>query len=191
MQFGFYFDQSRCTGCYACVVACCDWYDIGDPADGRRRLVETEAGSFPEVQLSYMSLSCLHCARPACAAACPAGAIVKRPEDGIMVVDREQCLGGDVCGACLEACPYDVPRFVGEDNPRMQMCTMCSDRLSAGKQPVCVAACPMRALDCGPMDELQKKYGDTRSAAGFEWSGTTEPSLIIKPRYTGGNQDNQ
>jgi anaerobic dimethyl sulfoxide reductase subunit B (iron-sulfur subunit) len=28
MQLAFYFDQTRCTGCYTCVVACKDWHDI-------------------------------------------------------------------------------------------------------------------------------------------------------------------
>ncbi|MFX1457608.1 MAG: 4Fe-4S dicluster domain-containing protein, partial [Promethearchaeota archaeon] len=27
-QMGFYFDQTRCTGCFTCSVACKDWNDI-------------------------------------------------------------------------------------------------------------------------------------------------------------------
>ena len=183
MQMGFYFDQSRCTGCYACVVACRDWYDITDTTVSWRRLIETETGRYPDVGVSYVSLACCHCATPACAAACPVEAIVKRPEDGVMVVNREECLGGDVCGACREACPYDVPQFGTEDNPRMQMCTMCRDRLADDQPPVCVAACPLRALDFGPLDSLVERYGPGRSVPGCNLTTGTEPSLVIKPRY--------
>jgi len=184
MQLGFYFDQSRCTGCYACVVACSDWHDIQDSSVFRRRIIPRESGSYPDLHLSYISLSCAHCSEPACAAACPAGAITKNGSDGRMVVDREQCLGLDMCGGmCREACPYDIPQFGGEENPKMQMCTFCPDRLEEGKQPVCVAACPMRALDAGPLDELKEKYGDNVDAEGFIWSPETQPSFIIKPRY--------
>ena len=37
---------------------------------------------------------------------------------------------------------------------------MCIDRLEKGQLPLCVASCPMRALDFGPIDELKAKYGD-------------------------------
>ena len=100
-----------------------------------------------------------------------------------MLVDADTCLGVDACGACRSACPYGVPQFGPGPDAKMQMCTMCHDRLEEGKQPVCVAACPMRALDCGDMDELQKKYGSVSTAAGFFCNARTKPSIIIKPRY--------
>jgi anaerobic dimethyl sulfoxide reductase subunit B (iron-sulfur subunit) len=186
MQFGFYFDQSRCTGCYACTIACHDWHDVQDSAVCWRRVTVLEQGSFPDLFVAYVSLSCNHCEHPACARACPAGAISKRASDGIMAVDRQACLGNQVCAMfCKEACPYGVPQFGGEENARMQMCTFCADRLAAGQKPACVAACPMRALDCGPMDELIEKYGNGRTAEGFAYSWATRPSIIIKPRNKG------
>lgn len=182
MQVGFYFDQSRCTGCYACVIACRDRHDIQDTAVSWRRLIETERGAYPDVRLSYVSLSCCHCAEPACLAACPVSAIAKRAEDGIMTVDRQACLGGHACGACKEACPWGVPQFSNEEDAAMQMCTLCLDRLAQAQQPACVAACPLYALDAGPLDELEKKYGAVREAEGFAPAGT-KPSIIFKPRY--------
>jgi len=184
MQLAFYFDQSRCTGCHACTVACRDWHDVEDTAVVWRRVTARESGMYPDVRLSYISLSCCHCTEPACAAVCPAGAIVKRPEDGVMTVDREACLGGTACGACRQACPYEVPQF--SQNPaddKMQLCTFCLDRLAEGKKPACVDACPMRALDFGPLDELRKKYGNEREAPGFSFSAATKPSIMMKPRY--------
>ena len=48
-------------------------------------------------------MSCYHCVEPACLTACPVDAIVKRQEDGIVIVDEEKCLGFDSCSACLDA----------------------------------------------------------------------------------------
>ena len=58
MQLGFYFDQSRCTGCYACAIACKDWHDV--PAGPARwmRLLYQEEGKFPKVFVSHMATPC-------------------------------------------------------------------------------------------------------------------------------------
>ncbi len=183
MQLGFFFDQSRCTGCYACVVACRDWHDIQDTDVSWRRLTAFEQGTYPDVELSYMSLSCCHCLTPACMEACPAEAITKRDSDGVMAVDRDACLGRDACGACLEACSYDVPQFGSEDNAKMQMCTLCADRLADNREPACVAACPMRALEYGPVEELEGRDGAVREVRGFEFRTTLQPSIVFKSRY--------
>jgi len=184
MEHGFYFDQSRCTGCYACAVACRDWHDVDDTSVQWRRIIPREWGAYPDVKLSYISISCLHCETPACAEACPAGAITKG-DDGSVTVDSDLCLGAAACGRCKDACPWEVPQFsvIGPDT--MDMCVLCADRTSAGKKPVCVDACQMRALDFGPMDELRKKYGTNNTADGFEYSDETAPNIIIKPRYGG------
>ena len=111
-----------------------------------------------------MFASCYHCAKPACVSSCPADAITKREEDGVVVVDREACLGQDDCGLCKEACLYDAPQFGAEENATMQKCNLCLDRLAENKQPICVDACIMHALDAGPIEELQAKYGNIRQA---------------------------
>ena len=184
MQMGFYFDQSRCVGCYACSVACKDWHDIAAGPVQWRKVKGRERGTYPDVFLSYLSLSCNHCERPACAKACPAGAITKRAEDGIVVVRRDLCLGNAACDMlCKKACPYSAPQFGEEEGAKMQMCTFCLDRLLVHKKPVCVEACPMRALDAGPIHELQKQYGSIRETEGFTCSTITGPSIIFKPRY--------
>lgn len=154
------------------------------PASWRR--VETiEKGKYPEVFVAFLAISCYHCAEPACMAACPVSAITKREKDGLMVVDRDQCLGRDDCGICKDACPYGTPQFGAEDNAKMQMCDFCLDRLAENKQPICVAACPMRALDSGYLDELKRKYGDIKEAEGFVYSAKTNPSVVFKPKSNG------
>ncbi len=89
MNLGFYFDQTRCTGCFTCAVACKDWHDISAGPASRRQVYTMETGSFPDVAVAFLTTSCYHCARPSCTGACPVGALTKRPQDGIVVVDRE------------------------------------------------------------------------------------------------------
>ena len=182
MQMGFYFDQTRCTGCYTCTVACKDWHDVPAGPASWRRVLTIEKGKYPKPFVAFLATSCYQCAEPACVDACPAGAISKRQKDGVMVVNRDLCLGKDKCEMCRLACPYEAPQFGAEQNARMQMCTMCPDKLAEGKKPICVAGCPMRALDAGPLDELQKKYGKAKNAVGFEYSEKTRPSIVFKPK---------
>lgn len=182
MQMGFYFDQSRCIGCYACTVACKDWHSVSREAANWRRITTLEKGRFPDVTLSHLWVGCYHCLHPACAGVCPVNAIIKREEDGIVMVDREKCLGKGKCSLCNKACPYQIPQFGDEDNAKMQMCNFCIDSFSEGKKPICVDACPMRALDAGPIDQLRGKYGHMNNAEGFIYSIETNPSIIFKSR---------
>jgi anaerobic dimethyl sulfoxide reductase subunit B (iron-sulfur subunit) len=182
-QIGFYLDQSRCSGCYACVVACKDWNNLPAGPLAWRWIISLEDGKYPYPRVTNLSLSCLHCAKPLCLEACPVGAITKRQEDGIVLVDRERCLGKDNCAMlCKDACPYDIPQFGIEENAKMQKCDFCFERFLRGEKTICVDACPLRALDCGPLDELKAKYGDIKEAEGFIYSTKVAPSIILKPQ---------
>jgi len=181
MQLGFHFDQSRCIGCFTCRVACKDWYDVPAGPASWLKVTTLERGKFPDVLVNFLVQACWHCAEPACIPACPASAISKRVEDGIVVVDSEKCLGRDTCGMpCFLACPYESPQFGEEDNPKMQKCELCLERWSEGKKPICVEGCPMRALDAGPIDELITRYGDLKEAVGFAYSPELKPPIVFK-----------
>ncbi len=93
----------------------------------------------------YLARICNHCTYPACLAACPRNAIYKRPEDGIVLVDQEECRG---YRKCVEACPYKKTMYRG--NTRItEKCVACyprvegSDPESNGKpmETRCMAAC--------------------------------------------------
>ncbi len=64
----------------------------------------------------------------------------------------------------------------------MRKCNFCLDRWSDNKLPICVEACPTRALDAGPLDELKAKYGDIQQADGFVYSNRTKPAIVLKPK---------
>jgi len=149
MQKGFYLDISRCTSCYACVVACKAHHAIHEENVFWRRVMTLETGTYPNVRLGNFSLSCMHCSTPACKEVCPTKAISKRREDGLVLVDPSLCIG---CKMCLTACPFGVPQY-GKDG-KMQKCNFCAERLDKGEQPACMNVCPTRAIHAGPMDEL-------------------------------------
>jgi anaerobic dimethyl sulfoxide reductase subunit B (iron-sulfur subunit) len=147
------------------------------------RIQAIEKGRFPHLFVAYLVLPCCHCEDPPCATVCPAGAITKRESDGIVVVDREKCQGNQDCPtACLNACPWDAPQFGLEENAKMQKCDLCEERLAKGQQPICVEACPMYALEVGPLPELRARFGECVEAEGFRYSERFKPSVIFKPK---------
>lgn len=150
-QYGFDFDPARCVQCHACEVACKTLHKA-ERGVKRRRVVGVWGGSFPLVTNKSVSFACLHCGNPPCEAICPAGAIRKRPEDGIVTVDDGKCFG---CHLCLTACPFGVPQFAGDG--KMEKCDLCLDLVSQGKEPACVATCPAEALRFGTLEELSEQ----------------------------------
>ena len=176
MQLGFYFDQTRCTGCQACVVACKDWKDIPAGPVALCRIASVENGSFPNPSLSFYPLLCYHCAQPPCVDTCPTGAISKQPDDGVVIVAGDLCLPG--CRVCLDACPYRVPQFA-DDGPA-RICDLCMDRWEDGRKPICVDACPQRALDAGPIEEFRALHDGDPRVNGFPDSGETKASILFR-----------
>ncbi|MCL1829399.1 MAG: carboxypeptidase regulatory-like domain-containing protein [Oscillospiraceae bacterium] len=105
----------------------------------------------PKVRSTYIPEFCNHCERPACIAACPAGAAVKR-DDGIVIILPEKCTG---CAACVTACPYGAVTKNDEFNI-CQKCTLCAHLLDAGeKLPRCAEACPTDAVGFGEDTDLR------------------------------------
>lgn len=103
MQTGFYFDQSRCTGCFTCSVACKDWHDTPAGPANLMRIQYREEGKFPKIFVSHVASPCYHCAEPLCSFVCPNEALIKREEDGIVIVDREKCREEKTCGIISES----------------------------------------------------------------------------------------
>ena len=166
-QYGFYFDADRCVLCRACEVACKAVHNI-EPGIKWMRVVDIWGGVYPDVTRDFFALACMHCGKPACIEACPTGAISKRAEDGIVVVDGDKCNG---CQDCFSACPYGVPQF--GDNSIMQKCDFCAE---IGIEPACAVSCPAEALNFGTLDELLEM---AKGKAAKRMSGPTEPSIIV------------
>jgi DMSO reductase iron-sulfur subunit len=159
-QYGFFIDLSRCTGCNACLIACKQWHDIPPGPVKWMRVYQWEKGSFPDIDLCVLPIMCFHCKNPVCAESCPNKAIYKEDKYGAVLVDTTKCKGER---KCWEACPSGAPQFEGDDpGLKMSKCTMCIDRLEQGLKPICVLSCSLRALEFGPIEELNEKYGNYR-----------------------------
>jgi phenylacetyl-CoA:acceptor oxidoreductase subunit 1 len=174
-------DLERCVGCQTCTAAC-KHANATSPAVQWRKVLDIEAGSYPEVSRTYVPVGCQHCEDPPCMHVCPSTATRKRP-DGIVTIDYDICIG---CAYCDVACPYQARFKVNaadfaygagrqmqneaerEDPARVgvaQKCTFCSDRIDFGLKngltpgvdpratPACANACIASALHFGDLDD--------------------------------------
>jgi phenylacetyl-CoA:acceptor oxidoreductase subunit 1 len=172
-------DLERCVGCQTCTAAC-RHANATSPAVQWRKVLDVEAGSFPNVSRTFVPVGCQHCADPPCVHVCPTTATRQRA-DGIVIIDYDLCIG---CAYCEVACPYQArflvhaPHFAygaamqneieREDPARLgvaQKCTFCSDRIDFGLDngltpgldpratPACVSSCIADALHFGDIDD--------------------------------------
>jgi nitrate reductase beta subunit len=101
-------------------------------ADERQMLFDVEG-----IAMMYLPRICNHCANPACVASCPSGAIYKRGEDGIVLIDQDVCRGWR---ACVSACPYKKI-FFNWKTGKSEKCILCYPRLETGQPPACFHSC--------------------------------------------------
>ncbi|MCC6198528.1 MAG: 4Fe-4S dicluster domain-containing protein [Burkholderiales bacterium] len=200
-QLALVIDLNVCVGCHACVTSCKEWNTSGsagaladerpygrDPTGTFFNRVQTfEVGTFPDTQTIHFPKSCLHCEDPPCVPVCPTGASYKRPEDGIVLVDYDKCIG---CKYCCWACPYGARELDGEERV-MKKCTLCVDRLYDAalapdeRKPACVMACPTNARLFGDIhDPASEASIAIREQGGYalmpEWG--THPANHYLPR---------
>jgi nitrate reductase beta subunit len=92
---------------------------------------------FRNIFMFYLPRLCEHCLNPACAASCPSGALYKREEDGIVLVDQERCRGWRYC---VSGCPYKKVYFNWKTG-RAEKCIFCYPRIEAGQTTLCAHSC--------------------------------------------------
>ncbi len=157
MSAAILIDITRCTGCEECVLACKEENDLGpdrlrqgqEAVDGLSATRFSTILRYPDDH--FVRQQCRHCLEPACVSACLVGAMQKTPE-GPVIYDSELCMG---CRYCLVACPYGIPRYEWEEAaPLVKKCTLCYPRITEGREPACVEACPEEALLFGERDDL-------------------------------------
>ncbi len=182
-QLTFYFDSSKCSGCKACQIACKDKHNL-EVGILWRRVYEVTGGDWikkgnawsQDIKAYNISLSCNHCEDPICVQSCPTTAMHKT-ENGVVLVDESKCIG---CQYCSWACPYGAPKF-NKVKGVMTKCTFCSDYLEEGKDPACVAACPMRVLLYGDKEIVENKFEGHSSLFPLPSSNFTNPAIVISP----------
>lgn len=198
MTYGMLIDLKKCVGCHACAVACKEAHGTR-PGVTRSHVERTFEGTYPEVRKDIVPMLCMHCENAPCIEACAVeGATFKR-DDGIVVIDKEKCIG---CKACIAACPYGSRYYIETEDgyfgaelneyesvmyevmPQgsVDKCTFCVERIDAGnnESQACVAACPAQARVFGDLETLRKQ---AEEAGGYQLlpDEGTNPSVWYLP----------
>ena len=114
---------------------------ITGPEDPNIQKIEEEIKfNFEQSFMMYLPRLCEHCLNPSCVASCPSGAMYKRDEDGIVLVDQEACRGWRYC---MTGCPYKKVYFNWKTN-KAEKCTFCYPRIETGLPTVCSETCTGR-----------------------------------------------
>ncbi|MCL2493045.1 MAG: 4Fe-4S binding protein [Clostridiales bacterium] len=151
----FDFDLERCSGCFACVVACMDQNDIDTETDrGLREVSPVKPLWSVTKKLGYISLACMHCDDAPCIAGCPTGCLGK-DENGLVVAEVSLCIG---CHSCIMNCPNGAPKF-GADG-KISKCNGCAERVESGLIPACVRVCPTKALKYDLQENIEQSKKD-------------------------------
>ena len=205
-KLGLAIDLDTCVGCHACVIACKEWNtsnygaalsdqdaDGADPAGIFLNRIHTfevtpPPGSGKQAQVTHFPKSCLHCEDAPCVTVCPTGASYKRAEDGIVLVNEDDCMG---CGLCAWSCPYGA-REMDAQAGVMKKCTLCVDRIyndnipEEDRQPSCVRTCPAGARHFGdfadPNSNVSKLVAERGGIDLMPEQGTKPVNKYLPPR---------
>ncbi|MDP3731644.1 MAG: 4Fe-4S dicluster domain-containing protein [Candidatus Omnitrophota bacterium] len=175
-RYGMVIDLKKCIGCRSCAVAC-KAENHTPPGVSYMVVMEEETGEYPNVKRTFIPRPCMHCEHTSCTLVCPTKATYIRPEDGIVVVDYDKCIG---CRYCITACPYGARAFdyghnysdspyteqpspeYAEYRPRKKnkspignarKCTFCIHRVKKGLKPACVESCVGKTLHFGDLND--------------------------------------
>ncbi len=127
--------------------------DLGGKFESRSRDVNFKDvpkdiyAKFENSFIMYLPRICEHCLNPACVAVCPSGAIYKREEDGIVLIDQDRCRGWR---QCVSGCPYKKVYFNWQTH-RSEKCTFCYPRIEVGEPTICSESCVGRIRYIGIM----------------------------------------
>jgi Fe-S-cluster-containing dehydrogenase component len=167
----FIFATDRCFGCAGCVAACAQ--ENRTPPGLFWRMLDKLPPRDGDHHTLIFSLACNHCASAPCVKACPSGALVKRPRDGVVTLEDARCIG---CRYCQMACPFDAIRW-DEGRRVVSKCQFCASRLDRGEEPACVETCFGGALTQRVVDLEDEPEGVEREAPGFRHHPEVGPAI--------------
>ncbi|MBT4970636.1 MAG: 4Fe-4S binding protein [Bacteroidetes bacterium] len=147
---GFIFDQNKCVGCQACVLAC-QIENKTELAYNWRNVHNSNSYLQSQIPLFYLSIACNHCEEAPCMKGCPSNAYHRDAKTNAVLIDSRKCIG---CSYCSWVCPYDAPKL---QNGIMQKCTFCEHKLQENEKPACALNCPVGALDYGIISDSKNQ----------------------------------
>lgn len=169
---GILYDATLCIGCKTCMVGCKNANDMPVETTGGRdywenpmdlssktlniiKKYQSGTGQFKDQEkdgYSFVKRHCMHCVDPACASACPASALTKNSETGIVSYNKDACIG---CRYCQVACPFNIPKFEWDEPfPKIVKCQLCNHLTAKGDIPACCDICPTGASLYGSVNAL-------------------------------------
>ncbi|MCJ7660064.1 MAG: carboxypeptidase regulatory-like domain-containing protein [Anaerolineales bacterium] len=183
-------DIAKCHDCNNCFLACKDEYVENDyppyssaqPRHGHRwvDILRKERGQYPQVDVSYLPILCMHCDDAPCMLGSETEAVYKR-EDGIVLIDPVAAKGRkDI----IDMCPYGVIWW-NEEEAIPQKCTLCIHLLEDGwKVPRCVQACPTGALQIEHIEDSEMQdLVESAKLEVYKPQYQTEPRVYYKNLY--------
>lgn len=185
VQYGFYYDNSRCTGCKTCVMACKDYKDSAlDVA--YRKVYDLEGGTWEkqaddiyttDCLFYHLSMACNHCDDPACVSVCPTTAMHKEGKRGLVLVDETKCVG---CGYCVMACPYNAPNVVASLATRSNAMGVKSASIKVCSR---YASCRVRCVrsTLSGLTSYARSMATRQEIHPMPSASYTHPNITIKP----------
>ena len=167
----FIFDAEACFGCLGCIAACAN--ANGTPAELFWREVHKLPPEDRDSRTRWLSLACNHCENPPCVQGCPSGALHKRAEDGVVLLEAELCIG---CRYCQMTCPFGAIRW-DLSAGRVSKCHFCHERLDEGREPACVETCFAGALSQVVVESGDELEGFDSDLHGFKSDSAAGPSI--------------
>ena len=156
-RIGFVMDLDRCSGCQSCEVACKYENGLALGEYWSKVITVGPMGTYPDIQMYWLPVNCQQCENPPCIDVCPTGASYRDSENGLVLVDKDTCIG---CKSCLGACPYNVRQF-NEEKQLVEKCTTCFHL----DEPLCVRNCPGACRFIGDLDDPSSEVSKILAAA--------------------------
>ncbi|MEV6031214.1 nitrate reductase subunit beta [Nonomuraea sp. NPDC052116] len=133
--------------------------------------------SFEQAFMFYLPRICEHCLNPSCVASCPSGALYKRAEDGIVLVDQDKCRGWRMC---VTGCPYKKMYF-NHKTGKAEKCTFCYPRVEVGLPTVCSETCVGRLRYLGVLLYDAERVAAAASVANERDLYKAQLDLFVDP----------